>query len=99
MGGVLQALSEWGSKAQRDSEEKYEFEGSGCLTLGLYMLRFCVAGICAAILASLQLSNCFRFSSSERKKENHSCTCIAFFCLCNRRILGCKDAVLKLTII
>jgi len=27
----------------------------------------------------LQLGNCFRFSFSERKKENHSCTFSALF--------------------
>jgi|GEM_PF-5264916 len=29
----------------------------------------------------LQLSNCFRFSSSERKKENHTCTVVILFSL------------------
>ena len=29
LGGVLQALSEWGSKAQRDGEEKYAYEEGG----------------------------------------------------------------------
>ena len=43
LGGVLQALSEWGSKAQRDGEEKYAYEGGGCLTLCLYFVEafFC----------------------------------------------------------
>jgi DNA-binding HxlR family transcriptional regulator len=40
LGGVLQALSEWGSKAQRDGEEKYAFEGGGFLKLRRAILRF-----------------------------------------------------------
>jgi hypothetical protein len=38
LGGVLQAIGEKGSKAQRDGEEKYPNEGCGFLTLRLNML-------------------------------------------------------------
>jgi DNA-binding HxlR family transcriptional regulator len=42
LGGVLQALSEWGSKAQRDGEEKYAYAGGGCLVYVLvFSLHFC----------------------------------------------------------
>ena len=38
------------NKAQRDGEEKYEYEGGSFLTSGLNAVRFFfVAGICAAI--------------------------------------------------